>query len=171
MKKLSYQEMLLEVEKDKEATFAELAEMQRKHSNLKQKLDEFQRFIRYLQEKIENENSEDSENNNQAAEEQQPLSVFIDGIEYTPERQSDITLGNGGERILEQANDSLHLSVLVEELRKLGRFTDDTKLKDVLRVDARKRFIHLGKGVWDLRSRHTQPKEVGGSFGKRIVLK
>lgn len=77
--------------------------------------------------------------------------------EYTPEKQSEVTLGDAVFTILEKEGKPLHLDFLVKEIEKYGRFTESIKLRDTIRTDTRKRFIHLKKGIWDLRSRHEQP--------------
>lgn len=72
--------------------------------------------------------------------------------------QSSITLGDGCEQILKDSGDALHISRLVEELKKLGRFTTIRSLNSTLIQDSKKRFVLPGENIFDLKDRqHEKP--------------
>lgn len=76
--------------------------------------------------------------------------------QYTPENESPISFGDGCEAILEVNGSALHADFLADGLRDIGRFTVTKNLIGTLKTDARKRFINLGKNIWDLRRRQEQ---------------
>jgi DNA-directed RNA polymerase delta subunit len=60
---------------------------------------------------------------------------------------------------LEQSEKPLHLTEIIKELEKYGRFTDRRILNGTIRKDHRKRFVNLGQNQWDLSSRHPKPSQ------------
>lgn len=80
--------------------------------------------------------------------------------EYSPQNQSKISLVAGSEQILTKSDRPLHISELLVELNKLGRFVTAAILNGTIRKDPKQRFINLGKNVWDLRRRHPQTEQL-----------
>ncbi len=54
------------------------------------------------------------------------------------------------EKILTEAGKPLHANVLVEELKKYGRNTNNNSVRGTLPQDAKERFVNIGGNTWAL---------------------
>ena len=73
------------------------------------------------------------------------------------ENQSKISLVSACEKVLQNEENPLYVTDLIEKLKVYGRFTHRRQLAGAIGKD--KRFINLGGNIWDLRLRHPEKEE------------
>lgn len=65
-------------------------------------------------------------------------------------KRSGVSLLDGTEKILREANQPLHISILIPKLTDMGRTTNVHSMSSSLRQDSKKRFTNLGRNTWAL---------------------
>jgi hypothetical protein len=148
MDKNTYQEILFELENDKESYEQQCVEIETQFNKAKKLLSETETAISVIRSKIEKMQSEVK-----LPEYQNTYENKLEIVNFNPEVISFVDVG---ERILVAAGKAMHVSEIVEESNRLGKFTEKRKMADILRTDSKKRFINLGNNWWDLRSRYEQ---------------
>ena len=148
MDKNTYQEILFELENDKESYEQQCVEIETQFNKAKKLLSETETAISVIRSKIEKMQSEVK-----LPEYQNTYENKLEIVNFNPEV---ISFVDDGERILVAAGKAMHVSEIVEESNRLGKFTEKRKMADILRTDSKKRFINLGNNWWDLRSRYEQ---------------
>ncbi|MDQ6787786.1 MAG: hypothetical protein M3033_13340 [Acidobacteriota bacterium] len=171
MNRNSYQDVLSDWERKRETTQKECDDIRKVYENKLDRLNKIESAISLIIEELDFENFfdevKDTKNSNESQKIKPTLTLFPKSYltfdqfanQYSKENQSKISLCSGSEKVLEQAGKPLHLTEIIKELEKLGRFTDRRILNGTIRKDTKKRFVNLGQNVWDLSSRHPKPNQ------------
>ncbi len=157
----SYQEVLADLEKDKELIHIICNKLKTEYDVQIQKSGEIENAISIIRSKLEAETFFDETERLETSSETQQVKhnfTLLPKNEYSKENQSKVSLCSASEEILEKAGKPLHLSVIIKELEKFGRFTDSRILNGTIRKDHKKRFVNLGQNVWNLSRRQEQSK-------------
>ena len=163
MNKHSYQEVLSDLETDRESIRRHCEKLKKDYEEMTESLDKVESAISLIKTKLDIEMSfgdiKDTVSSDETPKAKIDFSLFSNSLfgQYSRENQSKMPLCTGTEKILEKSDKPLHLSVIIKELEKYGRFTDSRILNGTIRKDHKQRFINLGQNVWDLRRRHEQP--------------
>jgi len=154
MNRNSYQEVLSDLEADKERIRFKCNELKIQYEAHLQKSNEIESAIQIIKSKLAIEDASSA-----TSEAKTENNTLLPENAYSKENQSKVSLCEGSEKVLEIAGKPMHLKVIIKELEKYGRFTDNRILNGTIRKDHRKRFVNLGQNVWDLRRRHEQPSK------------
>jgi hypothetical protein len=142
MKPEIYVGLLEELKRDQRSVVAEYEEAKERCSQIAFRLQGIESAMAYIVSKTEE------------SIESEPKPVAKQGLsagEFSPQNQSKITFTAGAIKLLKDADKPLHASEIVKGLEGLGRFTDVKKLATNLRTDPKKRFVKVGRNIWQLR--------------------
>lgn len=99
--------------------------------------------------------------NTKAMERLKALHRLAEKNKYSPNFESNISLADATEIILEAVGQPLHANYLMNELARVGRFPPrKNNFISTIRKDHKNRFVNLGGNIWDLRSRQEEVEEV-----------